>query len=161
MGVGEEVELEGREVEAEESDSWYTDLVKAHDAPWAFDDAKGSCGEAGDAVEAVKDLAFRQPRRELPLTVGPSLIAVEATSGITDGMTSRIMESDADTTIQEARSIVCTGLEGTRGIGVDPLLSQEDRAGVEAEASREGAKGSFLFWLSCLRSCRGQLCLDR
>jgi hypothetical protein len=119
--------------------------VKAHDAPWAFYDAKGPTREFGDTVEAVKDLAFRQPWRELPLTVGQSLIAVEAASGIADGMTSWIMEPDPDTTLQEATSVVCTGLEAASGIGVDPLLFQEDRAGVEAEASREGAKGSLFF----------------
>ena len=59
LGVGEELPLRGREVETEESDSWYADLVKAHDAPRAFDDAKGTIRGAKEAVKAVKDHSFR------------------------------------------------------------------------------------------------------
>lgn len=64
------------------------------------------------------------------------------------------METNPDASLQEAGAVVCTGLEGASGLDRDPLLSQEEGGGIEAETTGVRAKGSFFFWLSLDRLLR-------
>ena len=97
--------------------------------------------EMCDTVEAVEDLAFGKSCWEFPLSIGHSLLEVESSSEITEGVAGRIMESDTDAVLEEAWAVVGAGLEGAGGTWGNTLVLKEGRVGVEEEASGVGTKG--------------------
>jgi hypothetical protein len=96
--------------------------------------------ETYDTVEAVENLSLRKSCWELPLAIGHSLVAVESSSEITEGVSGWIVESDTDAVLEEAGSVVGAGLEGAGCTWGNTLLLKEGRVWVEVEASRVGTK---------------------
>ena len=125
----------------EQSDGGNTELVKAHDAPRALDNAQAPMKEIGDTVESVEDVSFWKFCWELPLAIGRGLLAVESSSKITEGVAGRIVETDTDAVLEEAGSVVGAGLEVAGCIWGNTLLMKEGRVVVEEEASGIGTKG--------------------
>ena len=124
---------------AEERDRWDADLVEAHDAPWALDDDEVGAAFS-DPVVVVEQLVFGQSWREVPLAAVSDVLWIESSSGIAEGSRLEVMESDADGLAEEAWASIKPGLEATRGVGLNRLVSEEIDLRVEWQRAAEGGE---------------------
>jgi hypothetical protein len=81
--------------------------------------------EISDTVKSVEDVAFGKSCRELPLSIGHGLVAVESSSEITEGVAGRVVESDTHAILEEAGCVVGAGLEGVGGSWGNTLVLKE------------------------------------
>lgn len=126
---------------AEQCDRGDSDLIEPHDTPWAFDDDKSVWVERPDAVEIVEQMVFWQPWREFPFPLRSDLLGVEPTCGIAEGHPLGIVETDADSVLEESSATVETRLETACSVRVDRLDVEEVDVGIEWDAAAEGREG--------------------
>ena len=113
-----------RQVGAEQGYSRNAELEEPHDIPRTFDQSEWTSIGVVDSVPPVEELAFRQSRREEPLTLSFANLRTETSSGVSEWPAQRVVKADSDTALEQPPPLVEASLEASGSSGMYVLFAQ-------------------------------------